>query len=482
VSEAIARQMAPDDPARLAGTPYRLGRKIGEGASGVVYEAEHVELGRRVAVKVLGIEHASAQDALDRFRREARSVARLSHPNLVQLYDLGKSLDGRVYLAMDLCEGETLDARLRRGAMGWREAVGIAIEAAGALEAAHAAGLVHRDLKPQNLMLARRATDRAAPPIVKLLDFGVATAIAEGDPRLTSSKERALHGFAVFGTPEYMAPEQVAGETIDGRADIYALGCVLYEMLTGARAFDGGCSVVVMGKQLRETPLPPRVRAPSRKIPVAVEAISVRAMAKHRDARFASASAMREALESARQVPERRRTRARQVLTAVLACAALLGGAMGSARWAASRAAAIEPPPNDLPLRPPAAASSVVTAPSPASTIASVPAAPPPDALADARAAARAHPGDPRLLAAWGRAGLRAGELREARRAASAWLLRDGTAEPRLLMADVLDASGRKSEARATLEEWLELHPDSAEARAALARLSGETPREIAHR
>ena len=280
VSEAIAQRMAPADPSQLAGTPYRLGRKIGEGASGVVYEAEHVELGRRVAVKVLGIEHASAQDSLERFRREARSVAKLSHPNLVQLYDLGKSLDGRVYLAMDLCEGETLDARLRSGAMGWREAVGIAIETAGALEAAHAAGLVHRDLKPQNLMLARSPTARRAPPVVKLLDFGLATALTEGDARPTSAKERALHGFAVFGTPEYMAPEQVSGEAVDGRADVYALGCVLYEMLTGERAFDGASSVVVMGKQLRETPLPPRVRAPLRRIPAVVEAIAIRAMAK----------------------------------------------------------------------------------------------------------------------------------------------------------------------------------------------------------
>jgi len=484
VSEAIAQRMAPDDPSQLAGTPYRLGRKIGEGASGVVYEAEHVELGRRVAVKVLRVEQATAQDSLERFRREARSVARLSHPNLVQLYDLGKSLDGRVYLVMDLCVGETLDARLRSGAMGWREAAGIAIEAACALEAAHLAGLVHRDLKPQNLMLARPATDRGAPPVVKLLDFGLATALTEGEGRPASAKERALRGFAVFGTPEYMAPEQVAGDTVDGRADVYALGCVLYEMLTGARAFDGSSSVVVMGKQLRETPLPPRIRAPSRKIPAAVEAVAVRAMAKDRDARFASASAMRAALEDACRAPERRRARERRAAMAVATGMALLAGALGSARLARSGVAAIEPAAAELPATPAAASIASAFAVAPVAPAASIPFPPPPDPpLADARAAARAHPGDPRVLAAWARAGLHAGELREARRAASAWLLRDGTVEPRLFMAEVLDGSGRRGEARTTLQEWLETHPDSADARAALARLSGEpTPREVAHR
>jgi eukaryotic-like serine/threonine-protein kinase len=333
VSDAMARSMPPDDPTQLAGTPYRLGRKIGEGASGVVYEAEHTELGKRVAIKVLGLEHTSAPDALERFRRAARSVARLSHPNLVQIYDLGKSLDGRVYLAMDLCEGETLDARLQRGPIGWREAAAIAVEAAGALDAAHAAGLVHRDLKPQNLMLARPALDRGGPPIVKLLDFGLATAFADGAARPSEAKERVLHGFAIFGTPEYMAPEQVSGDAVDGRADVYALGCVLYEMLTGVRAFDGGSNVIVLGKQLKETPPPPRVRAPWRKIPAAIEVVAVRAMAKDRDERFSSAREMRIALEAACRLPEQRRAVARQAAMVVLTATALVCGAIGSARW-----------------------------------------------------------------------------------------------------------------------------------------------------
>ncbi len=342
VSEAIALRMAPSDPAHLAGTPYRIGPKIGEGASGVVYEAEHVELGRKVAVKILGREHAASPEALERFRSEARAVAGLSHPNLVQLYDFGKSLDGRVFLAMDLCEGETLDARLKRGPLDWQVAVRIAIEAARALEAAHAAGLVHRDLKPQNLMLAKESAAADAAPGVKLLDFGLATALTRDVPRAADPRARAHHGFAIFGTPEYMAPEQVAGDGVDGRADVYALGCVLYEMLTGARAFEGASSVVVMGKQLRETPLPPRVRAPARPIPAAVEAIVVRAMAKDRNARPPSALAMRVALEEALAAPQRMRSRLKRGASMALTCLAMVACALASAKWARTEVGALD--------------------------------------------------------------------------------------------------------------------------------------------
>ena len=247
-----------DDPSVLSGTPYRIARKIGEGASGVVYDAEHVELGRKVALKVLAAGHASATDAIERFRREARAVAKLSHPNLVQLYDFGKSLDGRVFLAMELLRGETLDRRIKRlGGMDWREAAELGIEVCEALEAAHGAGLVHRDLKPANLFL----TDTGG---LKLLDFGVAMALADV---ASDASEKRQKGFAIFGTPEYMAPEQVAGEPVDGRCDLYALGCVLYELVTGTRVFEGPSSVVIMGKQMREMPDAPCLRAPGRAIP-----------------------------------------------------------------------------------------------------------------------------------------------------------------------------------------------------------------------
>jgi serine/threonine-protein kinase len=306
------------DPSILSGTPYRMLRKIGEGASGEVFEAEHVELGRRYAVKVLTSAHAAAHDAVDRFRKEARAVAKLSHPNLVQLHDFGKSIDGRVFLVMELLSGQTLDVHAEKG-LAWRESVRLAIQATRALEAAHKAGVVHRDLKPQNLFLTTEGD-------LKLLDFGVAMALAD-----TGDGERKQKGFAVFGTPEYMAPEQVAGETVDARCDIYALGCVLYELVTTTRPFEGS-PVVVMGKQLREEAERPRSRAPNAVIPGELENVIMKALSKAKEDRFPTALALREALEESLAAPDRRKSRARRLVSmaivaslAVIAVAGLKG-------------------------------------------------------------------------------------------------------------------------------------------------------------
>jgi serine/threonine-protein kinase len=516
------------DPSILAGTPYRLLRKIGEGASGEVFEAEHVELGRRYAVKVLSSAHAAAHDAVERFRREARAVAKLSHPNLVQLHDFGKSVDGRVFLAMELLEGQTLDMHAEKG-IGWREAIHLAVQATRALEAAHAAGVVHRDLKPQNLFLTSEGD-------LKLLDFGVAMALAETG----QAAERKQKGFAVFGTPEYMAPEQVAGETVDARCDVYALGCVLYELVTGTRPFEGS-PVVVMGKQLREEPERPRTRAPHALIPGELEAVVLRALAKAKDDRFATAKDMREALEEALVAPGRRRSHARKIATVallaatcVIAAAGLKGRVTsgtfklsGFSGLSESGATAVTEPPvptatmaaTDLPpapTPPPAApaepnANAEPNAPAPApasasaSASASAPASAPASALADrreihtrhpnpllvrasartgaieeerahlaeARSAAHERSTDPKALKAWATAALHAGEMREARRAAEAWAVHDRSAEPRMFLAAALEATGRKREARAVLEEWLANHPDSHEAKRMLSRLGG---------
>jgi serine/threonine-protein kinase len=337
VSAAMAKATEPGDPSILLGTPYRLVKRIGEGASGVVWEAEHVELGRRLALKVLAPEHGTSAAALERFRREARAVAKLSHPNLVGITDFGKSLDGRAYLAMELLVGETLDVTLKRGPMPWREAVRIALEAARALVAAHAAGLVHRDLKPQNLFLTRSGQ-------VRLLDFGVATALTPTSEKKPTEQERAMRGFAIFGTPEYMAPEQVAGDAVDGRTDVYALGCVLYEMLTGTRAFDGPSSVVVMGKQLRDTPRAPRVQAGDRAIPPALDAIVMRAMKKLPAARFPSAQALCEALEETTAAPARRSASLRRFASVAGVTLAMLVAAVGSAQWAKTHASVLDVP------------------------------------------------------------------------------------------------------------------------------------------
>lgn len=302
VAELQAAHMT-DDPAMLAGTPYRLGKKIGEGESGQVFEAEHIELGRKLAVKVLAPTQSSAHDAVERFRREARVVANLKHPNLVHLHDFGKALDGRVFLAMELLDGETLDSYARLDAddhasrgLRTRDAVDVCVQITHALETAHAAGLVHRDLKPQNLFMTRTG-------IVKLLDFGVAMALSD----VEGAEGARPRGFAIFGTPEYMAPEQVAGEPVDERCDIYALGCVLYQLLTGVCPFSGTSGVAIMGKQLRDAPESFALIAPDRVLPAAIEAIVMRALSKSRDERYPNARAMREALEAALARTERRR-------------------------------------------------------------------------------------------------------------------------------------------------------------------------------
>ena len=505
-----------DDPSMLSGTPYRIGLTIGEGASGIVYEAEHVELGRKVALKVLAPGHSSALDAIERFRREARAIAQLSHPNLVGLYDFGKSLDGRVFLAMELLAGKTLEQRLKdsRG-MDWREAVRYGIEITRALEAAHGAGLVHRDLKPQNLFLTEDGG-------LKLLDFGVAMALADvavpgADPGSTSTgsqhqEEKRQKGFAIFGTPEYMSPEQVAGEVVDGRCDIYALGCVLYELVTGSRVFEGTSSVVVMGKQLREMPESTLSRAPTRGIPPELDAIVMRTLAKAPEGRFATASALREALEETLRMPLRARAKARKKAWGVFASTAVLAALACAVGYRTNgfglaqedpiaKATDVATPtaPADLPAPPNLPASNGATAaagPGPIAPsvtpdeLASAPATIPtteiktvhvaprerPSSererrLNDARKFAKGHMSDGRALKTWATAAYRAGELREARRAADAWALHDGTVEPRLFLATVLEGSNRRGDAKAVLEEWLQLHPDSSEARLLHARL-----------
>jgi len=253
-------------------------------------------------------------------------MAAVSHPNLVQILDFGKALDGRVFLAMELLAGETLHARLRRAPVTVADATRFAMSVCAALEATHRAGLVHRDVKPQNVMLTRSGR-------VKLLDFGVATApLGAADASPARVKERSLRGFALFGTPDYMAPEQVAGGAIDRRTDIYALGCVLYEMLVGAPPFEGS-SWVVLGKQLRETPEPLRKRTRSGLVPRGLKQAVMRAMSKDPRRRFASAAVMYAALEESLRSSERRQTRARRLVTAALVGLAACVAAAASSRW-----------------------------------------------------------------------------------------------------------------------------------------------------
>jgi len=314
------RELTPEPvtqvPDALPGTRYRLIRRLGEGAMGVVYEAEHVDLGRKVAVKVLQGRHSQSPEFVARFRREARAIASLSHQNLVHVYDFGQTAGkpedsewgGRLFFVMERLEGEALDSFLdREKGVDWRDACELAIKTCRALEAAHSAGLVHRDLKPANLFLTFQGRRPSAFSEVglKLLDFGVAKEL-RGDGAPPSATEAHGHddpnlskAGAVFGTPETMAPEQVTGSDVDGRADIYALGCVLYEMLTGRMPFDAPSPILMMSCHLRDDVRPPREVAPQRGIPESIERVVMKALSKDRGARFADAGEMREALEEA---------------------------------------------------------------------------------------------------------------------------------------------------------------------------------------
>ncbi|MFW5739241.1 MAG: serine/threonine-protein kinase, partial [Myxococcota bacterium] len=296
------------DDRLLPGTRYRILRKIGQGAMGTVFEAEHIDLGRRVAIKVLSAEHATSSDYAARFRREARALSRLSHPNLVTLHDFGQATDGRLYCAMEFLEGQTLEKCLERdGALPWREALGLGAQAASALRDAHRVGLIHRDLKPSNLFLCEDGT-------LKLLDFGVARKQTEA-----TDNQPDLSSFTLFGTPEYMAPEQVASGTVDERADVYALGSVLYEMVTGRQPHVAPSTVALLDAKTKRDPEAPRERAPSREIPTQVDRLILRALARVPNKRTASADQLLRDIQAALDAPVRMRNRRRFAARVVLA-------------------------------------------------------------------------------------------------------------------------------------------------------------------
>ena len=268
---------------------YRIVRQIGAGGMGVVFEAEHVHMHRRVAIKLLREALGDDAEAVARLEREAQLTGSLGHPNIVQCLDFGRARDGRVYLAMEWLEGETLEARLQRAPIDLDTALDVAAQACAGLVAAHARGVVHRDLKPANLFLAR---DASGTTRVKILDFGIAT-LVEQQSKLTAAG-------SLLGTPSYMSPEQALGETVDERADLYAMGVILYEMSTGVVPFRGESPIAVLHQHSEIMPVPPTERAPERGIPAAVEQIVMRCLAKRASDRYASARELLADLEAAR--------------------------------------------------------------------------------------------------------------------------------------------------------------------------------------
>jgi len=260
---------------------YRVERKIGEGGMGTVYGAIHPVIGKKAAIKLLRAELSMNPEAVERFLGEARAVNQIGHPNIVDVFSFGALPDGRRYFAMEWLHGESLAARVdREGGLALVEALPILDQVVAALAAAHERGIVHRDLKPDNVFLCEV---RGEAPRVKLLDFGIAKLV--GEPL---GIKRTKTG-ALMGTPGYIAPEQARGEEVDARADIYALGCMTFELLTGRLPFVSDSAMVVITKHLTEDPPAPSSVEGGEDLPAEVDGLVLAMLAKARGERPALA-------------------------------------------------------------------------------------------------------------------------------------------------------------------------------------------------
>lgn len=272
---------------------YRILRKLGEGAMGAVYLGEHLRMGRKDAIKVISRAMAGSTEALARFEREARNASFINHPHVCQIYDFGETGDGLAFLAMEFVEGEPLGAILERegGRLPAARAIPIVLQTAEALEAAHARNIVHRDLKPDNIMITR---GRDGSDVVKVVDFGIAKGIGDDEGQAVTRL-----GF-VIGTPEYMSPEQLSGDRLDGRSDVYSLALVLVRLLTGTFPFPAATAQELMLKRLTEDPRPLAELAPGVAFPPGLQGVLDRALARSAADRHPSASAFRQELEAVR--------------------------------------------------------------------------------------------------------------------------------------------------------------------------------------
>jgi serine/threonine protein kinase len=291
---ALPATRAPDMAGREIGGRYRILAKLGEGGMGAVYRGEQMSLKRTVAIKLLRPELSADAALVRRFNTEAELAARLSHPNTVNIYDFGQEPDGTLYIVMELVDGRSLRQVLTaEGALEPGRALAIVQQLAASLADAHARGIVHRDLKPDNVMLSARGKDR---DVVRVLDFGIAKLREDG--RATAQALQGGNALTqagdLVGTPQYMAPEQIRGEAVDGRTDVYALGAMLYEMLTGRLPFEGTSVMAILSKHLLDTPEPPSRRRPDLGIPVTLDALVMSALAKDPAQRLASMDAVAE--------------------------------------------------------------------------------------------------------------------------------------------------------------------------------------------
>ena len=273
---------------RVIGNTYRIVEKIGQGGMGAVYRAVDEVLEREVAVKAVRPDLAREPEIVERFRQEARTLARVSHPAIATIYSFLQEGE-ELFLIMELVRGRTLAEVLRaEGSLPWERAVGLLASALDGIERAHRMGIIHRDLKPENLMLTEDG-------LLKVMDFGIARAVGSGHLTRTG---------LLIGTLRYIAPEQIRGEEVDRRTDIYSLGIVLYEMLAGRVPFEGGNDYAILRAQIEDPPTPPVFHAPD--LPAWLDRAVLKALAKERDDRFQTVEDLRSVLASrgAAQSPE----------------------------------------------------------------------------------------------------------------------------------------------------------------------------------
>src|SRR5262245_42998306 len=253
--EIVADEIPPPAP-QLIGRElanYRIVSLLGRGGMGEVYLAEDKRLRRKVALKLLPAQFTNEAERVRRFEREAAAASATNHPNILTIHEIGE-VDGAHYIVSEFVEGETLRALIKRGRLGISEAIGIAEQVAGALGVAHEAGIIHRDIKPENVMVRPDG-------LVKVLDFGLAkltertTAASEVDSQAEQIARLSTEPGVVMGTPAYMSPEQARGQELDARTDVFSLGVMLYEMITGRRPFEGATTIDVIAAILDKEPV-----------------------------------------------------------------------------------------------------------------------------------------------------------------------------------------------------------------------------------